>query len=167
MGDESVVDEDNLSSMKQAYKAEFLATLSKLIGKEVDPNDPRAIQAADAFFAKDAAKSYAYTRIHGVALEFCPQETELKQAMQRYRQAAKVQIALGEIYYRDGFDFKLGQEHIMQTGQELTAGLNKVLQGIRQEYLAADAEGVQNKCRESTDALRVLADFYSGKPIPE
>jgi hypothetical protein len=162
MGDDAGLDENNLSSMKQAYKAEFLTTLSKLIGQEVDPNDPKAIQAAEAFFATDAAKSYAYTRIHGVALEFCRQDVELKQAMERYRRVAKVQIALGEIYYAEGFDFMLGQQRMVKTGQELTTSLNQMLAGIRQEYLAADAAGVQKKCRESITVLRALADFYGG-----
>lgn len=164
MGDNSVKDDKKLSSMKQAYKAEFLATLSNLMGKEIDPDDPTAIQASETFFAVDAAKSYAFSRIHGVALEFCPNETGLKNAMERYKKTANAQIALGEIYYSEGFDLMLGQERMVKSGRELTDGLNEILDGIKQEYRNADPESVLDKCRESTKALNVLADFYSVDP---
>jgi len=164
MGDSPVTDDKKLSTMKQAYKAEFLATLSNLMGKEIDPDDPTAIQASEAFFAVDAAKSYAFSRIHGVALEFCPNETALKSAMERYKKAAKAQIALGEIYYSEGFNLTLGQQRMVKSGQELTDGLNEILEGIKQEYRNADPEHVLEKCRESTKALNVLADFYSVDP---
>lgn len=167
LADAPVMDEKTLSNIKQAYKAEFLATLSKLMGKEIDPNDPKAVLAAETFFAVDAAKSYAFTRIHGVALEFCPENAALKEAMQRYRNAAKVQIALGEIYYAEGFDFMVGQQRMVKSGQALTDGLNEMLQGIRQEYRSADPAEVQDKCQESTDALTALAGFYGGELPPE
>jgi len=161
-GDGSVVDEKSLSNTKQAYKAEFLATLSGLTGKEIDPNDPKAIQAAEAFFAVDAAKTYAFTRIHGVALEFCPDDATLKDAMARYKSAARTLITLGEMYYAEGFDFMVGDQRMAKSGKELTDGLNEMLEGIKQEYRNAAPQDVQKKCYESINALTTLADFYGG-----
>jgi hypothetical protein len=166
LADTPALDQKNLSSTKQAYKTEFLATLSQLMGKQIDPNDPKAIQAAEAFFAVDAAKSYAFTRIHGVALEFCPDDAALKEAMARYKNAAKVLIALGEMYYANGFDFLVGDQKMAKSGRELTEALNAMLEGIREEYRNADPQDVQKKCYESTNALTALADFYSGADAP-
>jgi hypothetical protein len=164
MADSPVTDDKKLSSMKRAYKAEFLATLSNLMGKEINPNDPAAIQASEVYFALDAAKSYAFSRIHGVALEFCPNETGLKNAMEWYKKTAKAQIALGETYYSEGFSLMLGQQMLVKSGQEFTDGLNEILEDIKKEYRNADPEGVLELCRESTKALKVLADFYSVDP---
>jgi len=159
---QAVLDEKSLSHTKRAYKAEFLATLSRLMGKEIDPDDPKAIQAAEAFFAVDAAKSYAFTRIHGMALEFCPDDTALKAAMERYQSAAKILIALGEMYYAEGFKFIVGDRTMAKTGRELSDALNDMLAGIEQEYRNATPQEVRDKCHESSNALTALADFYGG-----
>jgi len=128
MGDNPVTGDKSLSSMKQAYKEEFLGTLSNIMGQEIDPEDPSAIQASEAFFAVDATKIYVFSRIHGIALEFCPNEAALKNAMKSYKNAARAQINLGALYYSEGFDLMLGQQRLVKSGQELTDGLNYILQ---------------------------------------
>lgn len=161
-GGQAVLDEKSLSNTKRAYKVEFLATLSRLMGKEIAADDPKAIQAAEAFFAVDAAKSYAFTRIHGVALQFCADDDALKAAMERYKSAAKILIALGEMYYGEGFEFIVGDQTMAKTGRELSDALNEMLAGIEQEYRNATPQEVQNRCHESRNALTALADFYGG-----
>ena len=143
-------------------KKQLIIEVAALMGKEVDPNDPEALQAAEAFLVLDAAKAYALTHVHAVPLEFCPKNFELADALSNYKKSAEVITALGQSYYANGFDLTFGEKRIRKSGQELQDGLNRMLEGIRKDYEGADAQAARAKCNESVEALRVLAQLYGG-----
>lgn len=143
-------------------KQKLIAELSAAMGKEIDPNDPKSIQAAEAFLITDASKAYAFTKIHAVPLEFCPNNQALINALSNYKNSAKNIVALGEHYYINGFELKIGNKHITKTGAELTAGLNEMLDSMRKELLDSDNTDVTKKCNESSEALTFLVKMYGG-----
>lgn len=143
-------------------KQQLIMEVTSLMGKEIDPNDPKALQAAEAFLVSDAAKAYAFTQIHAVPLEFCPENSELAKALSDFEASAKGIIALGQSYYANGIDLTLGEKRINKSGQELQDGLNGMLEGIRKELEGADSQGIGAKCKESIEALRMLAQLYGG-----
>lgn len=151
-----------LEPTSEEDKKQLIMEVAALMGKEVDPNDPKALQAAEAFLVSDAAKAYAFTRIHAVPLEFCPENSELAQAFSNYKASAKRIIALGQSYYANGIDLTLGEKRMRKSGEELQDGLNGMLEGIRRGYEEADAQAIGAKCNESVEALRVLAQLYGG-----
>lgn len=153
---------NNSSKMTEKEKTEFITEFAKAMGQKVDPNDPKTIQAAEAFLVADAGKAYAFTKIHGLAQEFCKDNSELNSAMSTYKDKAKSIIALGNTYYQDGFDLQLGEKKMKKTGKELTDGLNEMLEGMREEYSLADEKQLKRKCNESTEALNILAMVYGG-----
>lgn len=143
-------------------KQKLIAELSAVMGKEIDPNDPKSLQAAEAFLITDASKAYAFSKIHAVPLEFCPNNQVLTNALSNYRKSAKKIIELGEHYYIKGFELKIGDKRIVKTGSELTAGLNEMLDGMRKELRDSGNEAVTKKCNESSKALTFLAKMYGG-----
>lgn len=143
-------------------KQELIIQLSSLMGKDIDPNDTKALQAAEAFLVTDAAKAYAFAKVHGVALEFCPNDQTLIEAMTKYQDFAKGIIALGKIYYASGIDLTIGEKQVKKSSLELNKGLDGMLDGIRREYKELDEKKVAKKCKESTKALTALARLYGG-----
>ncbi|WP_265049473.1 DUF4124 domain-containing protein [Alkalimarinus alittae] len=150
--------EKSQESSATPNKKELIEILAKAYGKKLDPNDPKMLQAAEAFLVTNAGKAYAFTKVYGVSLEFCPNNQSLINAMNTYKRKAKNSIALGKIYYRDGYDLQLGQKRFKHTGQQLTKGLDDMLVGLRKEH-KRDPKG---KCKESIQALKSLAMVYSG-----
>lgn len=143
-------------------KQELIIQLSLLMGKEIDPKDTKALQAAEAFLVTDAAKAYAFTKVHGVPLEFCPNDQSLIEAMNKYQDSAKEIIALGKIYYDAGIDLVVGEKRIQQSSSALNKGLDEMLNGIRQELKESDEKALEKKCNEATKALAALAQVYGG-----
>ncbi|MFV8784462.1 DUF4124 domain-containing protein [Microbulbifer sp. SA54] len=139
-------------------KKELITNLAKSIGRDIDPSDPEALQAAEALLVTDAAKSYAYTKIFGISLEFCPNNKELAEAMENFKRNASDSITLGSIYYRDGYDLTIGKKRFNHTGRQLTDGLDGMLNKLRKEH----ERSRETKCRESVQALRSLAKLYNG-----
>jgi hypothetical protein len=155
--DKAVLDPANEGDKKQ-----LITEVAALMGQTVDPNDPKALQAAEAFLVADAAKAYAFTKIHAVPLEFCPDNTALVNALAAYKTAAKGIIALGQHYYAHGIDLMIGEKHISNTSQALNDGLIEMLEGSRKEFKGVDREAIETKCNESVEALRMLVQLYGG-----
>ena len=150
------------STLTNDQKITIITEMAKAFGKKVDPNDPKTIQAAEAFIVADAGKAYAFTKVYAVPLEFCNDNSELLAAKNNYMEKAKDIISLGEYYYIHGFSLALGDETITTTGEELTVGLEKMLEGIRVELINSDEKTISAKCSESIDAFNSLAKLYGG-----
>ncbi len=151
-----------LSPNSENDKKELVTMVAALLGTDVDPNDPEALQAAEGFLVSDAAKAYAFTKIHAVPLEFCPDNEELANALLQYEASAKGVIALGQYYYAHGIDLVIGEQRMTQSGDELEEKLDGMLDGIRREFEGADRQVTNAKCDESIEALRMLARMYGG-----
>jgi hypothetical protein len=141
-------------------KKKLILSMGKMLGKELDPNDPKMLQAAEAMLVTDAAKAYAFTKIYGVSLEFCPDNKALIDAMNNYKRTAENHIKLGAIYYRDGVDLQIGEKRFKHSGQELTQGLDGMLEDLRNKH----RKNAEKNCRESTNALNTLAKLYATGP---
>lgn len=143
-------------------KQELIIQLAALMGKQIDPNDEKALQVAEAFLVADAAKAYALTKIHGISLEFCQGDQDLKGALELYQNSASKIIALGKIYYDSGINVMVGDQRMKQSKEELNQGLEDMLIGIRKEYESLDEKNISRKCDESTKALKMLSQLYGG-----
>jgi hypothetical protein len=163
---ESAEEETALSGQKSGNyhsaeeKKKLILSMAKILGKKLDPNDPEMLQVAEAMFVTDAAKAYAFTKIYGVSLEFCPDNKALNDAMNNYKRKAEKHIKLGEIYYRDGVDLQIGKKRFKHSSQELTQGLDGMLEDLRSKH----RNNAEQNCRESTKALNTLAKLYSAPP---
>ena len=143
-------------------KQELLIQLSSAMGRDIDKNDTEALQAAEAFLVSDAAKAYAFTKVHSVGLEFCPNDQALIEALNRYQESARDIIALGKIYYDSGIDLTIGEKRMKKSSSELNGGLDEMLNGIRKEYEELTDEEVALKCNEASKALTALSQIYGG-----
>jgi hypothetical protein len=150
------------SPLTHDQKISLITEMAEAFGKKVDPNDPKTIQAAEAFIVTDAGKAYAFTKVYAVPLEFCNDNSELIAAKNKYMESAKDIIRLGEYYYTHGFSLTLGDKAIAKTGEELTEGLEKMLGGIRTELNGSDKKKISKKCSESIEAFNSLAKLYGG-----
>lgn len=141
----------------KAVMAQTLAKLAKESGKSAD--DPKIQKAAEVMAMTDAAKSYAFTQIHGVAMKHCG--APVKQAMDKYQSKASDIIGLGKYYYTHGIHAEMGEMKISQTGKELTDGLQDMLDKSDREHAAASEAGLKRKCKEAVSALNMLAMLYA------
>ncbi|WP_154222912.1 DUF4124 domain-containing protein [Marinicella rhabdoformis] len=137
--------------------AKTLAKLAKESGKGA--NDPKIQKAAEVMAMTDAAKSYAFTQIHGVAVKHCG--APVKQAMAKYQSNASDIIALGKYYYTHGIHAELGEKNISQTGKELTDGLQGMLDKMDREHASAGKDKLKRKCKEAVSALKMLTMLYA------
>lgn len=142
------------------YKGEMarlLAKMTKKSGKNL--SDPKIQKAAEVMAMVDAAKSYAFTQIHGVAMKHC--SVDVRAAMNKYQSKASDIIGLGKYYYTHGIHADLGEKKISQTGKELTEGLQGMLDNLDREHAAASKEGLKRKCKEAVSALNMLSTLYA------
>ncbi len=150
------------SNLTEEQKISIIAEMGKAFGVEVDPKDPKTLQAAEAFIVSDAAKAYAFTKIHALPLEYCKDNKELINAKNNYQEKAKDIISLGKYYYEHGYNLKIGDNTFSHTGSELTAALEKMLDEMRSELSGLDEKTVSNKCGEAIKAFESLAMLYGG-----
>lgn len=147
------------SSNNEGYKNEIIKALARISGKsEGALIDPETRKAAEALAAVDAGKSYAFTKIYGVSAKYCG--ASVKQALENYESEASDIIALGKYFYRNGITTNVGFEEISKSGQELTDGLNGMLNKLDAEHKTASRAGLQRKCRDASQALDTLAKLY-------
>lgn len=143
----------------EEFKEEMIRALAKLTGKsEAELEDPKIRQAAEGLAATDAAKSYAFTKIYGVSARYCG--SSVKAALNNYESKASDIIALGRHYYTNGINIVIGGNKISQSGQELTDGLNTMLEKLDREHKSANKSELERKCKEASKALEALTQVY-------
>jgi hypothetical protein len=157
---ETVKVEESGSRSSVLSQEHMLRVLAKMTGKtEEDLKDPKLRQAAEVLVATDAGKAYAFTKVYGVATEFCG--PEVSQQLRIYEEKAHEVISLGKYYYYSGMYFQVGNKNISHSGKELTDALNKMLEKETKKYKYANRIKLDGLCKEATKALKSLAMVYS------
>ena len=143
-------------------KEELIRTVAALLGRDLDPEDPDAQNAAEAFLVADAAKAYAFTKVHAVPLEFCPDDGDLAEALSAYETDAARIISLGKHYYEQGLDVTVGDRRIQHSGEALRSSLDELLDDQRREVADLNEAGQAERCRQARAALVQLRQLYAG-----
>ncbi len=156
---ETVKISETKGDFNAGFRSEMIKALAKMTGKsEAQLSDPKVREAAEAYAATDAAKSYAFTKIYGVSAKYCG--SSVKKALSNYKTKASEIIALGEYYYTNGIHINIGGKKISKSGQELTEGLNGMLSNLDNEHQTAGDAKLKQKCRTASQSLSSLAKVY-------
>ncbi len=144
------------------YGQSVIRALSQMTGKaKPDLSDPKMRQAAEVLAVTDAAKSYAFTQIYAVSAKHCG--AAVQAGLDEYQAQAAVTIALGKYYYQTGIQATIGTREFNESAAKLTAGLQQMTDKLEQEHQDADAEQLQRKCQEASQALASLALLYANQ----
>ena len=107
----------------------------------------------------DAARSYALTQIYAVSAKHCG--SSVNTALANFQKSASNIIALGAYYYSHGIAAQIGDQDLSKTGEELTNGLNGMIDQLEQDHLKANQQQLAFKCRSAIQALNSLAINYA------
>lgn len=161
---------DNTGFDNSAFKASMRRALAKMGKSEQDLNNPKVKAGIEILAKTDAAKSYAFTKIYGVAATYCG--ANVKQKLDIFNRKAKNIIGLGEYYYTHGITSNTESAEIKKrieakglktSGKDLTQGLNTMLQKLHGDYKKAQSLSpsvLANKCSNAARALDVITAAY-------
>lgn len=96
---ETIKTTETKGDFNAGFRGVMIKALAKMSGKsEAQLQDPKVREAAEAYAATDAAKSYAFTKIYGVSAKYCG--SSVQTALSKYKSKASEIIALGKYYYK-------------------------------------------------------------------
>ena len=157
---ETIKVSEAIGDFNSEYRNELIKAVAKMRGtSDSQLKDPKVRKAVEALAAIDAAKSYAFTKIYGVAAKYCG--ADVKHALSNYKAEASNIIALGRYYYRNGISVNVDEIQTSQSGRELTDGLEGMLVKLNKEHATLSGKQLKRKCRGASKSLASLTKLYS------